>query len=279
VSPQCGDSSAQLQGILCVAASGNGDTWSEFTVNPNNGYTSQGDWLGFGFGQHVAYGGGVFAALGLKNIFTSADGIAWTARRFFGATNFHGPTSNFVSQTSGATIVWANNQFIATHPRYDEASADYYPDYDELETSSNGITWSPVVSTLVSTVSMAYGAGRIVAATGNGIFHSTTGSTWTAATWTSTPTTTFVWQSVTWGGPAGNEKFVAVRKGVANNARDVATSANGITWTLGTSEPLANALAANPSALTQWGGVTWGGAAGQQKFVAVGQAAGLSVMW
>lgn len=64
------------------------------------------------------------------------------------------------------------------------------------------------------------------------------------------------WKSVAWGGPLGNEKFVAVASTGTGN--QVMTSPDGVTWTSQTS-------AAN----NFWNSVTWGGPAGQEQFVAV----------
>ena len=64
------------------------------------------------------------------------------------------------------------------------------------------------------------------------------------------------WFSITWGGPTGQEKFVAVaRSGTGNR---VMTSPDGVTWTTRTS-----------AADNNWVSVTWGGPTGQEKFVAV----------
>jgi hypothetical protein len=64
------------------------------------------------------------------------------------------------------------------------------------------------------------------------------------------------WASVTWGGPAGAERFVAVA--YSGSVDRVMTSTDGITWTLGTT-PADN----------YWQSVTWGGPAGAERFVAV----------
>ena len=64
------------------------------------------------------------------------------------------------------------------------------------------------------------------------------------------------WNSVTWGGPAGQEKFVAVSQDGTGDR--VMTSPDGTTWTT-----------RNSAANNTWNSVTWGGPAGQQKFVAV----------
>ena len=64
------------------------------------------------------------------------------------------------------------------------------------------------------------------------------------------------WRSVTWGGPAGQQKFVAVAS--TGTGDRVMTSPGGVTWTSQSS-----------AADNYWRSVTWGGPAGQEKFVAV----------
>ncbi len=68
------------------------------------------------------------------------------------------------------------------------------------------------------------------------------------------------WQSVTWGGPAGSEKFVAVA--ATGNGNQVMTSRDGLTWTL-------RSTPADSTIPRFWSSVTWGGPAGSEKFVAV----------
>ncbi|MBU3691154.1 MAG: arabinan endo-1,5-alpha-L-arabinosidase [Solirubrobacterales bacterium] len=75
--------------------------------------------------------------------------------------------------------------------------------------------------------------------------------------WTSrTPAANNDWLEVAWGGPAGQEKFVAVA--VSGSSDRVMTSPDGINWTARTSASNNN-----------WLSVIWGGPAGQEKFVAV----------
>lgn len=75
--------------------------------------------------------------------------------------------------------------------------------------------------------------------------------------WTSrTPAAANDWLGITWGGPAGQETFVAVAVSGSNDR--VMTSPDGVTWTAQTS--------ASPN---NWLSVVWGGPAGDQKFVAV----------
>ncbi|MEK0415855.1 MAG: hypothetical protein RL352_1252, partial [Actinomycetota bacterium] len=76
------------------------------------------------------------------------------------------------------------------------------------------------------------------------------GITWTAQS----SAANNAWVSVAWGGPAGEEKFVAVAYTGTGNR--VMTSPDGITWT-----------AQSSAADNAWMSVTWGGPAGQEKFV------------
>jgi hypothetical protein len=64
------------------------------------------------------------------------------------------------------------------------------------------------------------------------------------------------WNCVTWGGPSGQELFVAVASSGTGNR--VMTSPDGINWTVRSS-----------AADYIWTSVTWGGLAGQESFVAV----------
>ncbi len=75
--------------------------------------------------------------------------------------------------------------------------------------------------------------------------------------WTSrTPAVNNDWLGITWGGPAGQKKFVAVA--ISGSGNRVMTSPDGVNWT-------AQASASN----NNWLSVVWGGPAGQEKFVAV----------
>ncbi|MDA3029562.1 MAG: hypothetical protein O2925_12260, partial [Actinomycetota bacterium] len=84
--------------------------------------------------------------------------------------------------------------------------------------------------------------------------------TWTSRTSALSMSDLGMWMSVTWGGPAGNEKFVAFSAGNFFGS-DVLTSPDGVTWTGGAS--------GGNNGFTS---VTWGGPAGNEMFVAVAQA-------
>ena len=126
-------------------------------------------------------------------------------------------------------------------------------------------------------------------------------------TWTSqTPAATNQWWEVTWGGPAGQEKFVAV--GASGTGNRVMTSPDGVNWTaqasasdkswlsvawgdppgalpgqfvavssnrpgnlVMTSPDGVNWTSQTPASDNIWRAVAWGGPSGQEKFVAVSQ--------
>ena len=81
---------------------------------------------------------------------------------------------------------------------------------------------------------------------------------WTAA---DSPFTEYnaYFTAVTWGGPSGNEKFVAV-----GDKGRIAYSSDGITWTAVTNSPFTGSY-------NEIKAVAWGGPSGNEKFVAVGQ--------
>jgi hypothetical protein len=97
---------------------------------------------------------------------------------------------------------------------------------------------------------------------------STDGTSWTAIPpGTGAGTTTFDSRdirSITWGGPAGQEKFVAV-----GGLGKMAWSTNGTSWTAIT--PGTSSTPGDTTFGTGYiYGITWGGPAGHEKFVAVG---------
>ena len=108
--------------------------------------------------------------------------------------------------------------------------------------STNGITWTPVVSSAsggASWRSIAYGNGKFVAVATTGTnrsMYSADGLTWTPST---PPSQT--WNSITY----GNNLFVAVADSGTGNR--VMTSPDGITWT-----------SRNSAANIGWGSVTYG---------------------
>ncbi|MEY3600374.1 MAG: hypothetical protein RLZZ463_1151, partial [Bacteroidota bacterium] len=81
-------------------------------------------------------------------------------------------------------------------------------------------------------------------------------SSWT----TQVAPSTNSWLSIAWGGPAGQELFVAVAQSGTGNR--VMTSPDGISWT-----------SRNSVADNRWRSVVWGGPAGHELFVAVAESA------
>lgn len=170
-----------------------------------------GNWNG------ITYGNGLFVAVARAGIsstmvMTSPDGIAWTLR------------------TAGGTLPWysvtyGNGQFVAVA----QPSSPNPGTTASAMTSPDGINWTQ------QTTPAAYGWNTV--AFGNGIYvatesspqsaanvmTSTDGVTWTRRTPDATNTTTG-WSTVTF----GNGLFM-----VATAGRAVATSPDGINWTVG----------------------------------------------
>ena len=221
-----------------VMTSTDGITWTSRTAAANNIWNS------------VTFGNGLFVAVagsGSNNrVMTSADGITWT------------------SQTSTANNTWrsvtyANGLFVAVSS---------FGVGDRIMTSPDGVTWTPRTAPAVKPwTSVTWGgpAGQekfVAVSDGSAIGSSTTdrvmtspdGITWTSRT---TPSTDDWWSSVRWGGPSGQQRFVAVASSF-NTGNRFMTSPDGITWTAEASG-VENA----------WFSVAWGGPTGQEKFVAV----------
>jgi hypothetical protein len=140
-------------------------------------------------------------------------------------------------------------------------------DGDRVMTSPDGENWttrSTPGGTANNWTSVVWGdppgaaAARFVAVasggSGNRVMTSADGATWESPTQPAF-VTGGIWRAVTWGGPAGQELFVAVAYSGA-----VMTSPDGVTWTQRTS-----------AAGNQWFGITWGDPPGatQGQFVAV----------
>ncbi|MCL2043646.1 MAG: hypothetical protein FWG89_05845 [Treponema sp.] len=265
--------------ITSIAAGGN----AAFTVRPNTGLAG---------GTHnatvtVSGGNGITASFDVS--FTVAANLVWTAIE--GGTGYYedGGMSYIITDPGPSTfrmddiysIAWGgpagNERFVAVGT------------YGRMAYSADGISWTAIEGgTGTATVtdpgpstfgqntifSIAWGgpAGneRFVAVGNSGrMAYSTDGINWTAieggtgtgSTVTDPGPSTFGSiniRSIAWGGPAGNERFVAV-----GYTGRMAYSADGTNWT-----------AINNTASTFGSinirSIAWGGPAGNQRFVAGG---------
>ena len=133
------------------------------------------------------------------------------------------------------------------------------PASSSLETSGVGVTLSTYGQNLITAIGLCSDGSRtarskaaVVSYVSNSVPNGGAIPLWTLRT---SPADNS-WSSVTWGGPAGSEKFVAVSATGTGNR--VMTSPDGVTWTIGVS-----------AADNNWRSVTWGGPVGSKKFVAV----------
>ena len=169
-----------------------------------------------------------------------ADGTTWTDRD----ASF--TRANWRSVTYGGGI------FVAVASSGPDSGSG-----TRVMTSSDGVTWSRTsLASSAEGTSVTYGAGRFVAVMQNGTaWTSTDGLTWTAIS--SGAITGNGWQSVTYGGAPGTERFVAVAS--APGAQSTAYSTDGLTWTNGTGV-----------SGKEFKSVAYGGPSGFEAFVAVG---------
>lgn len=185
----------------------------------------------------VTYGNGVFVATATNGtgngVMTSYDGINWISRTT--------PGSN-----SWGDVTYGNGVFIAVSP----SATDRI-----LRSTDNGTTWLAINVPLLAYRDIAYGNGVFVAVAAsftsgyNAIYSTDNGLTWTGTTiGVSGGAGDNQWRGVTW----GNGLFVTVA--YTGTGDRVATSADGINWTVGTS-----------AADNDWVAVTYG----KGKFVAI----------
>ena len=212
-----------------------------------------------GYEQAIAYGGGVFVAVGPAPQFAvSSDGLNWTPTAtnpsiwWTGVTYGNG-TFVAVGTNGFATSSDGTNWSFTTPPNNTEWNGVAYGNgifvtvaFDGIShsvaTSTDGVAWTVQTAAAANQwVSITYGSGLFVAVaqsgSGNRVMTSPDGVTWTSRT----SAANLNWASVTY----GNGLFVAVAQdGVTNS---VMTSPDGITWTLRTA-----------AASAQWYSVAYG---------------------
>jgi len=227
-----------------AAYSLDGITWTASTLPTSLGWSS------------VAYGGGVFVAVGrtsggfsTTDYATSTDGITWTARTFntgdwsdivYGNSEFVAISSNGQSQVSatgtgswssgtlpsGATgwaaVAYGAGRYVAVTGSTSITT--------EAAWSTDGLTWTSsggIFTSATTWSNIEFGAGLFVAigTNSNELMYSTNGATWTAGTM---PKTAF-WQGIAYG-PGPYKGFVAVGYVFASPAGVAAFSRNGIAW-------------------------------------------------
>jgi hypothetical protein len=215
-----------------------GTSWTSRTNPADN------NWRG------VTYGNGLFVAVGDTGsgdmVMTSPDGISWTARTNYAATQaitynrglFVAVGTNRIV-TSPDGIVWTNRTSPANSNWWDVTYGNgsfvavARTGTSKVMTSRDGITWTNQSSASQNNwVSITYGDGIFVAVSdvkqadsvGYGVMTSPDGITWTNQTVA----------SLNYGGVTyGNGLFVAVAGSGTGNR--VVTSPDGVTWTNRTS--------------------------------------------
>jgi hypothetical protein len=225
------DSSAKFVAISGTTAVVNYST----VANLSSSWTSpnSGNALPASSWTSVAYGGGVFVAVGsTANAASSGDGVTWISRAI--------PS---LGSGSYSCVTYGNGYFVAL-----QTGGTSYA------TSPNGVTWTAGTNALPANTtwsSIAYGNGRFVALAATGAiavcYNVQLGAG--SMTWTSVPTATgastsilsssYTWTTIRY----GQGLFVAIAQGTVS-----ATSPDGIVWTLRTM----------PGSSTNWKALSFG---------------------
>ncbi len=195
----------------------------------------------------VAYGNGTFVAVAETGsgdrVMTSSDGATWTRRAS-------------AADLSWKSVTYGGGLFVAVAAKSSTVAG--------VMTSPDGVTWTlrtPVPDRTWGAV--AYGGGTFVAvertsaaSDSQRVMSSTDGIAWTSRT--AAYSVAHWWHAVAY----GNNTFVALDAALGNSM----TSSNGTTWTERSALP------------GYWNALTWGGASGMERFVAVGSDSERKVM-
>lgn len=185
-----------------------------------------------------------FVAVGGSFVYSSPDGMTWTARTnvmplaprqmdnnrdsasglaFAGTMFFHlGNYGSIATSTDGAAWTLRSKGTIAELGAvlHDGTKFVATGSGGTVLTSPDGTTWTQLTTGITSDLNKAaFGAGRYVAVGFNGILHSANLTSWTAAS----GTTSDRWAAVAYGGGL----FVAANTSTSLGVR---TSTDGITW-------------------------------------------------
>ena len=202
-----------------------GVSWSTLTMNDTTAW------------KDVAYGNGVYVAVGSSRVSTSTNGLTWTQKFFSGVSNL------------GGVAVFGNDTFMVIAE--DSNQAAYSTD--------NGLSWTNFTATGVfaGTKYIAYGNGiAVMLVKGNSTAYiSSNLISWTTFSTGSLGTFNPLWTGIAF----GNSRFVAVREGATNCQVSVD---NGVTWGSYTINPY----------ISDWKGVVYTGT----HFVAISNSGGVA---
>jgi hypothetical protein len=198
------------------AYSTNGTTWTNSTPSMGSSYIV----------QAITYGTQFVAVGYFGRIDYSSDGTSW---------------NNVTNTTFGTSFI---NDVAYGGGRYVAVGED-----GKMAYSTNGSTWTAVTDSAFGTspiYGITYTAGKFIAVGASGkMAYSTTGTTWTAVTDSKFSTSIY---GITYGGPLGKEKFVAV------GGSYIAYSTDGMTWTRATSSYYNSGLFSRGLNRIAWGG-------------------------
>ena len=199
---------------------------------PGTNWSIIGNGMGAADLRDVAYGNGLYVAVGVDCIATSTDGITWTRNL---SSSFNSNTTVFygnglwvVGSTSSSIhtstdgLTWSTQSVTMSTQSitYGAGLWVMVGASGAIQTSPDAITWTAATSgTAVTLADVVYNGTRFVAVGAGGVIcYSSTGT----GTWTAITSGAVAFAGVTWTGTM----FIAV-------STSNSTSSDGVTWTLG----------------------------------------------
>jgi hypothetical protein len=206
-----------------VAYSTNGATWTVTTM-PNNDNSTESNWV------DIAYGNGRYVAISDSSAMAaySFNGATWYKSNLpaeyewsqigYGQGHFHVSSAGDAAATSPDGVTWTLRDTSYASLAITATAKDTNSAYTETSTLTTG-TWTDVIWSGTKFVAVGYNGV-------NGLYASSTnGDTWTNST-LPTVSSTFEYTTLAYN---GTNQYVALIGG-SGGTRNIATSADAITW-------------------------------------------------
>ena len=223
-----------------------------YTPDSNTAITG----IAWGGGKYIAVTRGSTSSAILPKIMQSADGINWTE-----------VTPNPFTAERIQNIAWSGTTFIAVGRNGEIA---FSPDGQIWTLSSNSTTvFGATNSDTVQCITWGGSPGKFLAGGSKArMVESTDGDTWTLINDISTTANSDYINAIVWGGPSGNQKFIAGTVTGGDGRLFKSSDGTNSSWSEITPLPTLG------SSYRGFDTVIWGGPSGQEKFIAGSEGTG-----